>query len=66
MDFSSFIKKKKIGQNHGVSVYKKALISEHQKKYINYFVKTSVSMLSTARSLEMQKRRGVGLKNEIL
>ena len=25
---------KKIGQNHGVSVYKKALISEHRKNYI--------------------------------
>ena len=25
---------KKIGRNHGISVYKKALISEHQKNYI--------------------------------
>ena len=25
---------KKIGQSHGISVYKKALISEHRKNYI--------------------------------
>ena len=25
---------KKIGRNHGISVYKKALISEHRKDYI--------------------------------
>ena len=40
---------KKIGRNHGVSVYKKALISEHRKKYIfrdnNCFVKMPVSQL---------------------
>ena len=40
---------KKIGQNHGISVYKKALISEHRKNYIfrdnNCFVKMSVSLL---------------------
>ena len=40
---------KKIGQNHGILVYKKALISKHRKKYIsrdnNCFVKMSVSQL---------------------
>ena len=40
---------KKIGRNHGISVYKKALISEHRKKYIFQdnicFVKMSVSLL---------------------
>ena len=40
---------KKIGQNHGISVYKKALISKHRKNYIfrdnNCFVKMSVSLL---------------------
>ena len=40
---------KNIGQNHGISVYKKALISEHRKNYIfrdnNCFVKMSVSLL---------------------
>ena len=39
---------KKIGQNHGISVYKKAL-SEHRKNYIfrdnSRFVKMSVSLL---------------------
>ena len=44
-----FDKKKKIGRNHSISVYKKFLISEHQKNYIfrdiNYFVKMSVSLL---------------------
>ena len=38
---------KKIGRNHGISVYKKTLISEHRKNYIfrdnNCFVKMSVS-----------------------
>ena len=29
-----FDKKKKIGRNHGLLVYKKALISEHRKNYI--------------------------------
>ena len=36
-------------RNHGISVYKKALISEHRKNYIfldnNCFVKMSVSLL---------------------
>ena len=39
---------KKIGRNHDISVYKKALISEHRKNYIfrdNCFVKMSVSLL---------------------
>ena len=40
---------KKIGQNHAISVYKKALISEDRKNYIfrdnNCFVKMSVSLL---------------------
>ena len=40
---------KKIGRIHGFSVYKKALISEHEKNYIfrdnNCFVKMSVSVL---------------------
>ena len=39
---------KKIGRNHGISVYKKALISEHRKNYIfrdNCFVKMPVSLL---------------------
>ena len=40
---------KKIGRNHGISVYKKALISKHQKNYIfrdnNCFVKMSVGQL---------------------
>ena len=40
---------KKIGRNHGISVYKKALIIEHRKNYIfrdnNCFVKMSVSLL---------------------
>ena len=39
----------KIGRNHGISVYKKALISEHRQDYIfrdnNGFVKMSVSLL---------------------
>ena len=39
---------KKIGQNNSISVYKKALISDHRKNYIfwdnNCFVKMSVSM----------------------
>ena len=43
---------KKIGRSHGISVYKKALISEHRKNYIfrdiNYFVKMSVSLLVCA------------------
>ena len=38
-----------IGRNHGISVYKKALISEHRKNSIfrdnNCFVKMSVSQL---------------------
>ena len=42
---------KKIGRNHGISVYKKALISEHRKNYIfrdnNCFVKMSVSLYVT-------------------
>ena len=40
---------KKIGRNHGSSVYKKAQIKEHRKNYIfrdnNCFVKMSVSLL---------------------
>ena len=39
---------KKIGQNHSISLYKKALISERRKNYIfrdNCFVKMSVSLL---------------------
>ena len=40
---------KKIGRNHGISVYKKAFISEHRKNYvfrdINYFVKMYVFQL---------------------
>ena len=40
---------KRIGWNHGISVYKKALISEHWKNYIfrdnKCFVKISVSLL---------------------
>ena len=40
---------KKIRRNHGISVYKKALIGEHRKNYIfrnnNCFVKMSVSLL---------------------
>ena len=40
---------KKIGRNHGISAYKKALISEHRKNYIfqdnNCFVKMSVCLL---------------------
>ena len=40
---------KKIGRNHGISVSKKALISEHRKNYIfrdnNRFVKVSVCLL---------------------
>ena len=40
---------KKIGRNHGFSVYKKALVSEHQKNYMyrdkNCFVKLFVSLL---------------------
>ena len=54
--FSKYLKngwyyfdKKKIGQNHSISVYKRALISEHRKNYIfrdnNSFVKMSVSLL---------------------
>ena len=42
---------KKIGRNHGISVYKKALISEHRKNDIfrdyNCFVKMSVSLYVT-------------------
>ena len=46
----------KIGRNHGISFYKKALISEHRKNHIfrdiNYFVKMSVStILSTLRNV---------------
>ena len=40
---------KKIGRNHDISVYKKALICDHRKKYIlrdiNYFVKMFISTL---------------------
>ena len=40
---------KKIGRNHGISVYRKSLVSEHHKNYIfrdiNYFFKMSVSKL---------------------
>ena len=40
---------KKMGRNHGISVYKKGLISKHRKNYIfrdnNCFVKMSVSLL---------------------
>ena len=40
---------KKIGRNHGISIDKKALISEHRTNYIfrdnNCFVKMSVSLL---------------------
>ena len=43
---------KKIGRNHGISNYKKVLISEHRKNYIfrdsNCFVKMSVSLLVCA------------------
>ena len=43
---------KKIGQNHGISLYKKALLSEHRKNYIfgdnNCFVKMSTSLLFCA------------------
>ena len=39
---------KKIGRNHGILVYKKALINEHRKndifRDINYFVKMNVSL----------------------
>ena len=42
---------KKFGRNHGISIYKKALISEHRKNYIfldnNCFVKMSVSRLDS-------------------
>ena len=42
---------KKIGRNHGISVYKKALIRDHRKNYIfqdnNCFVKISVSLYVT-------------------
>ena len=42
---------KKIGRNHGISLYKKALISQHRKNYIfrdnNCFVKMSVSLYVT-------------------
>ena len=40
---------KKIGRNHGISVYKKAIINEHRKIYIfrdnNCFVKMSHGLL---------------------
>ena len=39
---------KKIGRNHGITVYKKSLISEHRKNYVfrdNGFVKMSVTFL---------------------
>ena len=40
---------KKIGRNYGISVYKKALMSEHRKncifRNINYFVNVSVITL---------------------
>ena len=42
---------KKIGRNDGISVYKKALISEHRTNYIfrdNCFVKMSISLLVCA------------------
>ena len=52
--FSKYLKNgsnyfnKKIDQNHGISVYKKGLISEHRKNYIfrdnHCFVKISVSL----------------------
>ena len=45
---------KKFGRNHGISVYKKALICEHRKNYIfrdnNCFVKMSVSQLFRAKN----------------
>ena len=49
---------KKIEQNHGVLVYKKALKSEHRKHYIlrdiNYFVKMSVSTFVSGLVLRYQ------------
>ena len=40
---------KRIKRNHGISVYKKALISEHRKNYIfrdnTCFVKMSINLL---------------------
>ena len=34
---------KKIARNHGISVYKKALISDHKKKNIFFEIKTVLS-----------------------
>ena len=51
---------KKIGRNHGISIYKNVLISDHRKNYIfrdnNCFVKMSVSLLvSLCRGLQSRK-----------
>ena len=49
----------KIGRNHDILVYKKALISKHRKNYIfrdiNYFVKMSVGLLVSLLSIFMDK-----------
>ena len=59
---------KKIGRNHGISVYKKALISEHRKNYIirdnNCFVKMSVGMFVTNFCGRTSSKTNVNMKTK--
>ena len=51
---------KKIGQNHGIMVYKKPRISEHRKTYIfrdiNYFVRQCALLNFCGRSNSKKKK----------
>ena len=57
---------KKIGRNHRISVYKKALISEHRKNDIfrdnNCFVKMSVSLYVTNFCGQASSKTSVNIK----
>ena len=57
---------KKIGRNYGISLYKKALISEHRKNYIfrdnNCVVKVSVSMYVTNFCERTSSKTSVNIK----
>ena len=59
---------KKIGRNHGISVYKKALISEHRKNYIfrdnNCFAKMSVGLLVSTYVTNFCGRTSVNIKTK--
>ena len=59
---------KKIGQNLDISVYKKALISEHRKNYIfrdnNGFVKMSLGLLVTNFCGRASSKTSVNIKTK--